>query len=147
MLSDSITGITSMMSVLQESVNKHFASKSLDFVGLREDFLILFAINCHLGGHLVRILILFGYKLMCSVRFQLHSNNLRKKMGLRHCFPYHTIFLLELTSILDAILDISKCSMMPEWHHSDFSRTIYVLPESTKKKSLKLSSRSPLKFA
>ena len=23
---------------------------------------------------------------------------------------------------------------MPEWHHSDFSRTIYALPESTKKK-------------
>ena len=24
--------------------------------------------------------------------------------------------------------------MMPEWHHSDFSRSMYVLPESTKKK-------------
>ena len=34
--------------------------------------------------------------------------------------------------------------MMPEWHHSDFSRTIYALPESTKKKSLKSSSRSSL---
>ena len=83
-----------MMSVVQESVKKHFACKSLDFVGLREDFLILFVINCHLGSHLVRILILFGYKLVCSVRFQIHSNNLRKKMGLRHYFPYHTIFLL-----------------------------------------------------
>ena len=123
--------------------NKHFACKSLDFVGLMKDFLILFVINCHLGGHLVRILILFGYNLVCSVRFQLHSNNLIKKMGLRHNFPYHTICLLKLSSILDAILDISKCSMMPEWHHSDFLRTMYALPESTKKKSLKSSSRSP----
>ena len=101
-------------------------------------------INGHLGGHLVRILILFGYKLVSSVRFQLHSNNLRKKTGLRHYFPYHTIFLYQLSSILDAILDISKCSMMPEWHHSDFSRTMCALPESTKKKSLKSSSRPPL---
>ena len=83
-----------MMSVIQESVNKHFPCKSLDFAGLREDFLILFVINCHFGGHLVRIFILFGYKLVCSVRFQLHSNNLRKKMGLRHYFLYHTFFLL-----------------------------------------------------
>ena len=43
-------------------------------------------INCHLGGHLVRIFILFGYKLVCSVRFQLHSNNLRKKKSLRYYF-------------------------------------------------------------
>ena len=83
-----------MMSVIQESVKKkHFACKSLEFVGLREDFLILLVINGHLGGHLVRILILFGYKLVSSVRFQLHSNNLRTKTGLRHYFPYHTIFL------------------------------------------------------
>ena len=47
---------------------------------------------------------------------------------------------------MDAILDISKCSMMPEWHHSYFSRTIYALPESTKKKSLKSSSRSSQNF-
>ena len=29
------------------------------FTSFREDFLICFVINCHLGGHLVRILILF----------------------------------------------------------------------------------------
>ena len=52
-------------------------------------------------------------------------------------FPDHNYLLF-----LDAILDISKCSMMPELHHSDFSRKMYVLPESTKKKSLKSSSRS-----
>ena len=37
---------------------------------------------------------------------------------------------------MDAILDISKRSMMPEWHHLDLLRTMYVLPESTKKKLL-----------
>ena len=39
--------------------------KSLEFASLREDFLICFVINCHLGGHLVHIIILFlfGYKL------------------------------------------------------------------------------------
>ena len=31
---------------------------------------------------------------------------------------------------------MSKYSMMPEWHHSDFLRTLYPLPESTKKKLL-----------
>ena len=37
-------------------------------------FSYTFVINCHLA----RLFILFGYKLVCSVRFQLHSNNLRK---------------------------------------------------------------------
>ena len=56
---------------------------------------IFVVINCHLGGHLVHILILFlfGYKLKC---LQLDSNfiaiNLRKKLGLRYFFPYHQIF-------------------------------------------------------
>ena len=70
------------------------------------------------------------------------ANNLREKMGLRHFSIPNNFFYLYFASILDAILDISKCSMMPEWHHSDSSRTIYALLESTKKKSLKSSSRS-----
>ena len=70
------------------------------------------------------------------------ANNLRKKMSLRHAFHITQYFHFKLAFILDAILDISKCSMMPGWHHSDFSRTMYALPESTKKKSLKSSSRS-----
>ena len=47
---------------------------------------------------------------------------------------------------MDAILDISKCSMMPEWYHSDFSRTMYTLPESTKKKNFKIKFQVLLKF-
>ena len=115
------------------------------FTSFREDFLIFFVINRNLGGHLVRILILFFIWLQAkSLKsdFNFMANNLRKRMSYRHFFSYHTIVSLQLASILDAILDISKCSMMPEWHHSDFSRTMYALPESTKKKSLKSSSRS-----
>ena len=37
--------------------------------------------------------------------------------------------------------------MMPEWHHSDFSRTVYALPESTKKKKFKIKFQVLLKFA
>ena len=47
---------------------------------------------------------------------------------------------------MDAILDISKCSLMPKWHHSDFSRAIYALPESTKKK-IEIEFQVLLKFA
>ena len=65
-------------------------------------------------------------------------------MGLKHFFHITQFFNLKLAPILDAILNISKCSMMPEWHHSELSRRIYALPESTKKKTLKSSSRSSL---
>jgi len=52
-----------------------------------------------------------------------------------------------LVTILDAIFDISKCSMMPEWHHSDFSRTMYALQESTKKKKFKIKFQVLPEFA
>ena len=45
-------------------------------------------------------------------------------------------------AILDAILNISKRSMMPEWHQLDSSSTMPQQQESTKKKTLKSSSRS-----
>ena len=45
-------------------------------------------------------------------------------------------------AILDAILSISKRSMMPEWHQLDSSSTMPQQQESTKKKTLKSSSRS-----
>ena len=45
-------------------------------------------------------------------------------------------------AILEAILNISKRSMMPEWHHLDSSSTMPKQQESTKKKTLKSSSRS-----
>ena len=47
-----------------------------------------------------------------------------------------------MTAILDAILNISKRSMMPEWHQLDSSSTMPQQQESTKKKTLKSSSRS-----
>ena len=45
-------------------------------------------------------------------------------------------------AILDAIFNISKRSMMPEWHQLDSSSTMPTQQESTKKKTLKSSSRS-----
>ena len=127
-----------MISVNQESVKLEFACKSLVFTGHRKDFLIFLIINCHLGGHIVCILILF-FTWLHAKCLQLDSNfianNKRKQMGLRHFFSIsHNFLHLKLSSILDAILDISKCSMMPEWHHLDSSRTMYALPKSTKKK-------------
>ena len=47
-----------------------------------------------------------------------------------------------MTAILDAIFNISKRSMMPEWHHLDSSSTMSEQQESAKKKTLKSSSRS-----
>ena len=45
-------------------------------------------------------------------------------------------------AILDAIFNISKRSMMPEWHQLDSSSTMSEQQESAKKKTLKSSSRS-----
>ena len=47
-----------------------------------------------------------------------------------------------MTAILDAIFNISKRSMMPEWHQLDLSSTMPAQQESTKNKTLKSSSRS-----
>ena len=47
-----------------------------------------------------------------------------------------------MTAILDAILNISQRSMMPEWHQLDSSSTMPQQQESIKKKTLKSSSRS-----
>ena len=44
-------------------------------------------------------------------------------------------------AILGAIFNISKCSMMPEWHQLDSSNTMSEQEESAKKKTLKSSSR------
>ena len=48
----------------------------------------------------------------------------------------------KLTAILDAIFNISKRSMMPEWHQLDSSSTMSEKQESAKKKTLKSSSKS-----
>ena len=51
-----------------------------------------------------------------------------------------------MTAILDAILNISKRSMMPEWHHSDSSSTMPKQQESTKKKNFKIKFQVILVF-
>ena len=69
--------------------------KSLEFASLREDFLICFVINCHLGGHLVHIIILFFIWLQAKCLQSDSSfiaNNLRKKMSLRHFSISHNSF-------------------------------------------------------
>ena len=53
------------------------------------------------------------------------------------------VLVAYLTAILDAIFNISKRSMMPEWHQFDSSSTMSEQQESAKKKNtLKSSSRS-----
>ena len=47
-----------------------------------------------------------------------------------------------MAAILDAIFNISKRSMMPGWHQLDSYNTLPEQQESTKKKTLKSSSRS-----
>ena len=47
-----------------------------------------------------------------------------------------------MTAILDAIFNISKRSMMPEWHQLDSSSKMSEQQESAKKKTLKSSSMS-----
>ena len=77
------------------SKNKHFACKSLEFDGLREYFLNSFVINCHLGGHLFRILVLFFIWLQAKsllLDSNFIANNFKKKMSLIHFFISHTIF-------------------------------------------------------
>ena len=56
-------------------------------------------------------------------------------------------FLLFLACILDTILNISKCSMMPKWHHLDSSTARFAKQDSVKKKTLELNSRSSLNSA
>ena len=85
------------MFVIQESVNKHFVCKSLEFVGLGDYFLNSFVINCHLGGHLVHILILFFIWLQAKCLIldsNFIANNLKKKMGLIHFFHITQYFHL-----------------------------------------------------
>ena len=47
-----------------------------------------------------------------------------------------------MTALLNAILKIRKRSMMTRWHHLDSSKVMSTEPESVKKNTLNLSSRS-----
>ena len=100
-----------MRSVIQESVKLAFCMQIPGVCRSQGRFSYIFVINCHLGRHLVHILIYIFVSLQAKC-LQLDSNfianNLRKKMGLRQFFHITQIFHLYLASILDAILDISK---------------------------------------
>ena len=90
--------VTRMMSVIQESVKLEFCMQIPGvYSGLRENFLLFFVINGHLGSHIVCILILFFIWLQTKC-IQLDSNfianNLRKQMGLRHFFHITQCFHL-----------------------------------------------------
>ena len=86
-MNDAIQDATRLISVFQESVNYAFTCKSLEFVSLREDFLIFFIINCYLGRILILIFIWLQAKCL-HLDSNFIANNLRKKMGLRHFFTY-----------------------------------------------------------
>ena len=47
-----------------------------------------------------------------------------------------------MAAILDAILFLAKCSMMPEWHHSDLLSTSYQLQENAKTFSIDAIART-----
>ena len=79
------------------------------------------------------IFIWLQVSVMYSIRFQPHSKQFKKQNGLEIFFQITQFFHFLLAFILNAILDISKYSMMPERHHSDYSRTMYALPELIKK--------------
>ena len=86
-----------MISVTQKSENKHLAFKSLEFAGLREDFLIFFnklpflRPFC-LPSHFIRYILLEAKCLLLDSNFIAY--NLRGRIGLRHFFTYRTIFYL-----------------------------------------------------
>ena len=116
----------------------------MDFV--REDFLILFVINCHLGGHLVRIFILFDHKLVCSVRFQLHSNNLRKNGFETLFFVSHNfslIIVLHLGRHLGYIEMLNDARVASLGFFKDNVCTTRINNE----KKFKIKFQVPLKFA
>ena len=89
-----------MMSVTLKSVKVAFACKSLEFAGLRENFLILFLINCHFGGHFSAFSFYFFFILLRGKCLQLDSNfidyNLREKIGLRYFFHITLYFTFNL---------------------------------------------------
>ena len=111
-------------------------------------YLYFFVINCHLGSHLVRILILFGYNLVCLVRFQLHSNNLRKKkwvcdiiFRITHNFPL--IIVLHFGRHLGYIEMLNDARVASLGFFKDNVCTTRI----NKEKKFKIKFQVPLKFA
>ena len=75
----------------------NFCMQILEAYQSKVRFSYIFVINCHLGGHLVRIIFLRFIWLQAKC-LQLDSNfieyNLRKKMGLRQIFRITQYFHL-----------------------------------------------------
>ena len=85
---------------------------------------------------------------MSTISFQLQSIQIKNKNGFETYFPYHTIFSLIGGFHLGRHLGYIEMLNDSKWHHSDFSRTMYVLPESTKKKKhFKIKFQVLVKFA
>ena len=77
-----------MMSVIQESVKLEFCMQISGVYWSQGRFSYIFCKkNCHLGGHIVCILIFFLLQAKClQLDSNFIANNLRKQMGLRHFF-------------------------------------------------------------
>ena len=100
---------------------------------------ILFCANIlfgdHLWCHIYFLEIILGVWFMRQLQMYVLQPNVAKRN--KYSKPRHskTSDNIYLTTILDAISIISKCSVMPRWHHSDSWRARYWLQESVKKKS------------
>ena len=101
-------------------------------------------INCHLGGHLVRILILFGYKLVCSVRFQLHS---KKENGFETLFSVSHNFSLIIVLHLGRHLGYIEMLNDARMASLGFSKDNVCTTRINKEKKFKIKFQVPLKFA
>ena len=117
---------------------------------LRDYFLIFFVINCHLGGHFVPIILLLFIRLLAKC-LQLDSNfiayNLRKKMGLRHHFPYHTIFSLLIGFHLGRHLGYNKMLNNARVASLGFFKVNVCTTRINKEKNFKIKFQVLLKFA
>ena len=110
-----------MMSVTQESVKSAFCMQIPGVCQSQGIFSNIVVINCHFGGHFVCILALYRFERFCHIT---------------HLFSLITgLHLGRHLGYIEMLNDARVASL-------DISRTLYALPESTKKKSLKSSSRS-----
>ena len=107
-----------------------FSAKSmwlLHLAAILDAILILATI---LGIHFIRPLQIYVLTTNCSAKNNFLSHN-----------HWKTRKKLYFATILAAILNISKCSMIPRWHQSDSWKARSGLHEAIKKKSLNLTSR------
>ena len=113
-------------------------------------FLIFCIINCHLGGHLVRIpfLVFIWLQTRC---LQLDSNfiayNLRKKNAFETSFLYHTFFSLIIGFHLGRHLGYIEMLNYARVASLGFFKYIVCTTRINKEKNFKIKFQVPLKFA